>query len=476
MLGRRSVLGSEKMTMDISATEIREDAERVASNFRSMLNDLKRRPEDAARELGMDLDDVNGILSGGRPLTEDVVHRALAAWPVSARDFYLLRDDAPQGVKIMRSAESAASSRVMTRAGRDYYEYRDTVMSASAAFRPEWIRELCFVDDNDPENELVQWNNGHFLHQFTYFIGPVNFYYRDSLGQKRVAQMNTGDSMYIAPFVPHTFTTRKNPGNEHGLILALTYGNNLSGDTQQELSLLDLDQADALALDFTTSPRASGQLIRFHREGLSMPQSHLAQEIGKAPEDVARIEAGEVSLDGELLSAIARALGVGERDLLATGSGEDSVQILADADARRWPMNAAAGSSAYDIVELCRAPQLPFSKALKIDIRAARQEYSTTLRTGLHQFIYNIGTIPVATQWTVHGERQQDVLDPNDSMYLKPGVEHSFAGAGASLLVLRIGGRVGGDSLHELSTVGRAYLPRILGETMQWFNPKGKNG
>ena len=459
--------------MSTPNTESRDEVQRAASNFRSMLNDLKRRPEDAARELGMDLDDVNSILSGEQLLTEDVVHRALAAWPVSARDFYLLRDDAQQGVKIMRSDESTASSRVMTRAGHDYYEYRDTVMSASAAFRPEWIRQLCFVDDNSPENELVQWNNGHFLHQFTYFIGPVNFYYRDSLGQKRVAQMNTGDSMYIAPFVPHTFTTRKNSRNEHGLILALTYGNNLSGDSQQELSLLDPDQADALALDFTTVQRATGQLIRFHRDGLSMPRCQLAQGINRTPEVVEKIEAGEIPIDGELLSAIASALGVGERDLLATGAGKDSVQILVDADARRWSVSSGTGSVAYDIAELCRAPQLPFSKALRIGVQAATQEDSTTLRTGLHQFVYNIGSVSVAMQWTAHGERREDVLDPNDSAYLKPGVDHAFAGEGASLLVLRIGGRVGGDSLHELSAVGRQYLPRILGETMQWFNPKG---
>ncbi len=91
----------------------------------------------------------------------------------------------------------------MERAGKPYYEYRDTAMSQIAPFRPEWIVELCRVDNNDSNNSNIQWNNGHFMHQFTYFIGEVNFYFMDTNGEKNVAVMNTGDSMYITPFVPH---------------------------------------------------------------------------------------------------------------------------------------------------------------------------------------------------------------------------------------------------------------------------------
>ena len=48
----------------------------------------------------------------------------------------------------------------MQRAGSDYYEYRDTVLTTVTTFRPEWIKQLCFVDDNSPDNAKVQWNNG----------------------------------------------------------------------------------------------------------------------------------------------------------------------------------------------------------------------------------------------------------------------------------------------------------------------------
>ena len=50
-------------------------------------------------------------------------------------------------------------------------------MSRIGPFRPEWIKELRVVDDADPLNPDVQYNNGHLMMQTTFFVGPVNFYY-----------------------------------------------------------------------------------------------------------------------------------------------------------------------------------------------------------------------------------------------------------------------------------------------------------
>ena len=206
-------------------------------NFLGILNDLKRRPEDAAKELGVSEEEIRLIINGKKAVSSEIIAKAQKIWPVKASDFYIIRDDCPTGVKIMSAKESEKSSRVMERAGKPYYEYRDSAMSSVAPFRPEWIMELCYVNDNDPENTTVQWNNGHFMHQFTYFIGEVNFYYIDNEGRKKIAIMKTGDSMYITPFVPHTFATRNN-AQKNGLILALTYGEKLTGEVKQELSAL----------------------------------------------------------------------------------------------------------------------------------------------------------------------------------------------------------------------------------------------
>src|SRR3989344_6705035 len=180
-----------------------ETAIREGKNLRGILNDLKRRPEDAANELGIPLERLHAVINGNNRLTEDIIAKACQIWPLSKRDFFLLEDDTVSGVKIFRREDSEKSSRTMERAGNPYYEYRDTATTKIAFFRPEWIKELCIVDNNNSENPSVQWNNGHFMHQFTYFIGPVNFYYMDEKGKRQVAIMNTGDSMYITPFVPH---------------------------------------------------------------------------------------------------------------------------------------------------------------------------------------------------------------------------------------------------------------------------------
>ena len=88
----------------------------------------------------------------------------------------------------------------------------------------------------------MEWNEGHLLYQFTYFVGPVNYYYLwDDVAHFQ--PMNTGDSVWGVPFAPHSFTTRT-PG---GYILALTYGGDLVGDAQRELSVLGPRAAKALA-------------------------------------------------------------------------------------------------------------------------------------------------------------------------------------------------------------------------------------
>src|SRR3989338_699847 len=156
------------------------------SLFQGLLNDLKRRPEDAAKELGVSLDEIQKIVWGEKTISLDIVERALKVWPLSKRDFFTIQDDCSLGVKIMRAEDSKKSARVMDRAGFPYYEYRDTAMSSVSLFRPEWIEELHVASDNSSDNTCVQWNNGHFMHQFTYFIGAVNYYYKDEEGKKHI--------------------------------------------------------------------------------------------------------------------------------------------------------------------------------------------------------------------------------------------------------------------------------------------------
>ena len=79
---------------------------KTGSNFLGILNDIKRRPEDAAIELGVSLELIHSIIKGKSELPSDLVEKATKVWPVNKRDFFVIEDDCPDGIKLMTSADS----------------------------------------------------------------------------------------------------------------------------------------------------------------------------------------------------------------------------------------------------------------------------------------------------------------------------------------------------------------------------------
>jgi len=442
---------------------------KVGQNFLGILNDLKRRPEDASNELDVPLEKIIDIIHGKELLSTEIITKAIKIWPVNVSDFHIIFDDTINGIKIMTTEESKLTSRTMNRSGKPYYEYRDTVMSTVAPFRPEWIMELCHVDNNNPENLDAKWNNGHFMHQFTYFIGDVNFYYLDQNNKKQIAIMKTGDSMYISPFVPHTFTSRNKSNN--GLILALTYGNKLSGDAKQELSSLSTKYGSQFSLDFSTRESASGSLLKFHREISSLTLDEISTRT-KIPKNIIHdLESSKRLPTSEELTILANSFNINSRELLPPDLIDDKVIVNYYDKARRWtyPDN----SIIYEFVELASTRTLPFSKTFEINIKNPNN-IENELKVGLHQFIYNVGDTIIDFNWEFDNKKYTQKLQPGDSLYIKPFLKHNFLGIG-KLVVLRVGGKIPGDSQRELSTLGKRNTQRAIDESTQWFDPKGKN-
>jgi len=442
---------------------------KTGSNFLGILNDIKRRPEDAAEELGVSTELILSIINGESELPDDLVEKAIKIWPVNKRDFFVIEDDCPSGIKLMTAGDSEESKRVMERAGKPYYEYRDTAMSKVAPFRPEWIMELCNVEDNDPENKSIQWNNGHFMHQFTYFIGNVNFYFKDENGKKQTAVMKTGDSMYITPFVPHTFATRGN-SEQNGLILALTYGGKLTGEPQQELSCLS-DLGSEFALDFSSKEKASGQLLLYHRKAANLSQEELSTRTSMTVDELQKFENGQEIPSFSQFEKIASALTINIRDLMPNDKIEKKVIVANYEDGRTWFFPET--TKAYELHELAATTALPFSKAFEIKVQNS-DDPNFDLETGLHQYVYNLGETSIRINWIVGGKQLNEIIEPGDSLYIKPFIPHNFRGDG-KLLVLRVGGKIAGESQRELSIVGKSDAKRAISETLQWFDSNGKN-
>ena len=208
-----------------------EYAREIGARILSEANDLKRNAESLAKEIGFNQAEVETVMNGEGPVSrgQEILRRMAESYPISLSDIWVDKDDTNEGVVICRSEESEASSRVIERKNKagelaPYYEYRDTAMSRRGPYKPEWIREIQVVEDDDPENPNVAYNNGHLLHQLTFFIGPVNFYFEEN-GQKQCHEMDTGSSCYITPFIPHSFTSRDR--DQLALIIAVTYGGQL---------------------------------------------------------------------------------------------------------------------------------------------------------------------------------------------------------------------------------------------------------
>jgi len=446
---------------------------RSAANFRGLLNDLKRDEVVAAKELGVDLETINKILAAEEAVSSNLIERAAMIWPVNERDFHVLRDDAPNGVVIMRAEDSKATSRVLQRGGKDYYEYRDTAMSRVTNIRPEWIRILDLVENNEFDNSSVRWNNGHFLYQFTYFIGDVNYYYAWE-GHRYCEPMKTGDSVFGLPYAPHSFATRA--PSAAGLILALTFGGRLAGDAQQELSVLPEDAPEDIATQFgrakaTLSPERLAALL--NQRSYDLPQ--LVKGTALPELTVREIVAGRHRPDIEECQAIASALRLPLRELFdPLDDTQNGIRLVRGSEAHEWSY-PAGNTPSYRIKELASSSTAAFAGGYEISpLKSDEGETPVDFDLGAHCYCYVIGTAPILLAWTVNGAEHTAELHPDDSVYIKPHVRHRFmklANNGDSqMLTLRVGGRLSGDAACEASMIGVDGIRRLQHDQVRWFN------
>jgi len=438
-------------------------AARAAALLRAAANDLKRNDQAAEADLGLPAGSFADYTAGRLPITADLIARAARAWPLNERDLLPIHDDTPQGLRMMRAKESEASSRIIERGGGPYYEYRDTAMSRLASYRPEWISMLRVVADDDPANPAVNWNNGHLLYQFTYFVGPVNYYYRSG-GESFCVAMRTGDSVWGLPFAPHSFTARS--ADAPAYILALTYGGELTGDAQRELSAFGRAVTGSLALP----PGDHGALLRSIMAGRLITVPELAGRSGLPAERVAALCAAPGRAEWPELVRLADALGVSVRELIAPHTTtEADVRIQPGRTARRWEFAGPDDRPAYRFTQLAGDTLHPHTTSLEVEVLGARPE-APLPPTHQHQYLYVLGDEPVAVRWRYDGEQFDGRLEPGDSAYAIPGIELSLGSERpARLLLLRIGGSATTDVRYALGAMPEGAIGRYIAEDRLWY-------
>jgi transcriptional regulator with XRE-family HTH domain len=454
---------------------------RQGAKIRSIANDIKRNSEALAQEIGEQLNTIESVLSGtaARETVERIVEKMADLYPLSRLDLEVRKDDTEDGVVIQSRDRSQSTSRVFDRADKQgqrspYYEYRDCAMSSVGPYRPEWIKELRVVSSSEPDDPDVAYNNGHLMHQATFFIGPVNFYWKMD-GVSQMVEMDTGDSNYITPFVPHSFTSRD--ASREALIIACTFSGKLE-TVQQEIAVMDLDGVEKELLDLSKQQSALSAILRREMATAMLGPEELSTRVDVDGRRLSEILDGAVFPTLHELATISEALGVNVRDLLPPESAEPREVVVkrrSPEDKWRFPSEEL---SRYEVENMAGSRKVPYMKGMSVKVLETSDPSAKDLDlvTSAHEFCYNYGTTPVAFTWQTAGDMRQANIEPGGSYYAKPTVAHALrAKPGENqpqVVIIRIGGGLFGDGYLELSGLPRESISRVFKENQQWYDPR----
>lgn len=452
-------------------TKFEQRLKHIGSLLLSEINDLKRTPEVVAEETDIDLQEIQSVIGGkaGVETCFRVIEKITDFYPLSFSQMWLDADDTDGGVVIMRAQDSKDSARIFSRpkfpsGDEPYYEYRDTAMSRLGPFKPEWISMLRVVDDVDPINPDVVYNKGHFMHQVTYFIGAVNFYWEEG-GTKHCVPMEDGGSCYIRPFVPHSFASRDS--SNPGLIIAVTY----QGEVRRALAAFLQTPIPQIYGSSSEKGQTFWQNLRLQLEAESRSGAEFLAglDLGKYSSALGDGSSCYEVPTGEEIRRMARELCVSTTELVGRSEADqNAVSILQPKDGVRGSFSDESFSS-YRVRRLVRTRFQPWMKAMEFTI-AGDDRDSPEMSHILHQYTYNCGPEAVEVE---RASGEKTVLEPGDSMYLAPKTSHRFISVDrdseSRVLVIRVAGGLSVSALSEFHGYAFEGRNRVFGESMRWF-------
>jgi methylphosphonate synthase len=279
--------------------------------------------------------------------------------------------------------------------------------------------------------------------------------------------MNTGDSCYITPFVPHSFTGRDEKAP--ALIIAVTY----AGDVRRAIS--EIAQMGTSAVEIMAGDLRDiscyAQRLNSSLNAESLTSGDLKEHLfgnGIAADRSDGLAKGKVHPSPLELAMIAAYLNLRPMDLDVPSlqpSGEVSINYTAKTKFRTFPQG---NNNGHQIKQLARTPLQPYLKAF--DIRVSSGDNGEFCH-GLHEYVYNYGERPIDVFWGKK-EAHQDILQPGDSAYFQPMTGHRFKCAGGvdgSVVCVRIPGRLNNAALNEYASFPKTIRKRVAEETTRWF-------
>lgn len=193
-------------------------------------NEIKHTLAIVSHDTGIPIEHLKELEAGYSKPTWEELEKLAKQYYVNLRDLLPNENDLDRGMKFFRHSQSKAIEQ--KRSGRLQYTYWSRCMTPVLPnFKP--IELLLHLT----KREEVVMNRGHFFHQYTQVLhgGPVAYLWEWE-GQIYEDVFRLGDSWLIPGFVPHAFYSP----DQHNLgrILAITFGQHLTGDAKHELNLI----------------------------------------------------------------------------------------------------------------------------------------------------------------------------------------------------------------------------------------------
>ncbi len=442
----------------------------IGARILSEANDLKRTVESMAADLNIDSKYLQRVIDGDC-IKEDafkVINLIERTYPVDSSDLLLINDDCQNGILYFSVDESKKTSRIFDRIDRQnkrtpYYEYRDTAMSKLSPFKPEWIKELRLVSDSNPSNPDVAYNNGHFMHQITFFVGPVNFYYIVN-GEKYCKEMNTGDSNYITPYIPHSFANRDE--SQEAYIVAITFGGDVRR-AQKELYILGGEKIKRYSLDIRNENKAISQLIQQHMSNENLTKEMISDSVNV--DNLLNINRRKTMSE---IEEIADLLNIETSDLMIPRYNKNH-EVVVHKKSETKVMNYPNDRNViYEIYHGSRVNKIPNLKSFDIRVLSKKVKKEDLFSTSLHNYIYNYGETDVLMVYINNGEQYTQLLKARDSVYVQPFVKYGFQKildiGLPSVFIARVSGGINFCTQKELSYF--LDIERVTRENTCWFN------
>jgi methylphosphonate synthase len=271
------------------------------------------------------------------------------------------------------------------------------------------------------------------------------------------------------PFYPHSFASRD--PKQTALILAVTFGGDVRR-AQKELYALG-QRGEKFHLDFRNTPPRVG-LLRQHLANARLTSDSLDLLLSRGGSKLTAQRALDPAarLQMEEYQALAEALDLHPSDLMAADySAGDDVKVVFGKDREPYPFPSAQQRHCM-IRSLAQHRAMPLVRSLDVEVLGTGQTAESSFCTGLHTYVYNYGEHPLRLRWSANGNSHEATIEPEDSVYLQPFVEHCFAaraeGQPGRLLMVSLPGFLGLAAQKEFSYFESAS--RVVRETKKWFD------